>query len=59
MQNKLWGGIATASLNIILLCSVYFVLVGLELLTWGVDCSAMYLLFIYLISDPANFAMNR
>ena len=33
MRNKIWGGSACVSLNIILLCSVDFVLVRLALLT--------------------------
>ena len=57
--NKLWDGNATESLNRIILCSVYFVLVGLALLTWGVDCSDVSLLFLYLILAPTTFAMNR
>ena len=50
---------ATASLNIIFLFSVDFVLLDLVLLTWGVDCSAVSLLFHCLISDLATFVMIR
>ena len=58
-RNKLWGGSATASLNIIFLWSVDFFLVKLALLTWGVDCLAVYLSFICLILAPVNFEVNR
>ena len=58
MRGGIFGGSATASLNRILLCSVYFILVGFVLFTWGVDCSALYLSFICLFLDPATFEMN-
>ena len=58
MQNKLWGEIVTAYLNIIFLWSVDFVLVNVLFLTWGVDCSDVSLYILCLVSNPATFAVK-
>ena len=58
MRNELWNGISTASLNNIFLWSVNFVLLDLALLTWGMDCFAVSLSIICLISSPTTFLMK-
>ena len=58
IQNELWGRIATASTNSIFLWGVDFVLVKLALLTLGVDCSAVSLSVLYIVSSTANFSIN-
>ena len=58
IRKYLWGRSTTESLNDIFLCSVDFVLVGFALLTWGLDCSSVSLIIIFLVLAPDTFAMS-